>query len=207
MSKPQRDPRGHSLRIYDDVMDSPAYASLSPHDVLAYLALLRELRQYNNGDLSLTLERAKRYGISHHVTRAKSLRALCAVGLVAVTRKGGAAKDGKRQATLYRVTDRECYEVPKKYLAAMPATNEWKKVLTVEQGKRLIDDYETEHSRASKLKTVGHAVTPTTTRRDTILPVTTTPRDTRGVAPLHGVTMVKKSANPATARVSRRFNG
>lgn len=51
--KPQRDPRGHSLRVYADVYDSSAFAALSPHDVMAYLALLRELKGYNNGDLSL----------------------------------------------------------------------------------------------------------------------------------------------------------
>ena len=66
--KPQRDPRGHSLRIYSDVFDSPAYSALSPHDVLAYLALLRELKGYNNGDLSLPLSRSKTCGISHHLT-------------------------------------------------------------------------------------------------------------------------------------------
>lgn len=93
-TKPQRDPRGHSLRVYADVYDSPAFAALSPHDVLAYLALLRELKGYNNGDLSLTLTRAKLHGINHHLTLARSLRALCAVGLVAITRKGGCTKGG-----------------------------------------------------------------------------------------------------------------
>ena len=91
MSKPKafKDPRGHSLRVYSDVYDSAAFAALSPHDVLAYLALLRELKGYNNGDLSLPLSRAKKCGIGHHLTLARSLRALCAVGLIAVTRKGG----------------------------------------------------------------------------------------------------------------------
>ena len=76
--RPFRDPRGHSLRIYSDVYDSPAFAALSPHDVLAYLALLRELKGHNNGDLSLPLTRAKKCGLSHPKTLARSLRALCA---------------------------------------------------------------------------------------------------------------------------------
>ena len=37
--KLQRDPRGHSLRIYSEVFDSPAFRALSAHDVMAYLAL------------------------------------------------------------------------------------------------------------------------------------------------------------------------
>ena len=114
MSKPKafKDPRGHSLRVYSDVYDSAAFAALSPHDVLAYLALLRVLKGYNNGDLSLPLTRAKKCGIGHHLTLARSLRALCAVGLIAVTRKGGCTKGGQRLPNLYRLTDRECYAIP-----------------------------------------------------------------------------------------------
>ena len=52
MSKPKpfKDPRGHSLRIYSDIFDSAAFKALGPHDVMAYLALLRELKGSNNGD-------------------------------------------------------------------------------------------------------------------------------------------------------------
>lgn len=133
MSKPKpfKDPRGHSLRVYSDVYDSAAFAALSPHDVVAYLALLRELKGYNNGDLSLPLSRAKNCGISHPKTLARSLRALCAVGLVAITRKGGCTKGGQRLATLYRVTDRECYAIPAKSLEAMKETHEWKRVTSI----------------------------------------------------------------------------
>lgn len=122
--KPFKDPRGHSLRVYSDLYDSPAFRALSPHDVLAYLALLRELKGYNNGDLSLPLTRSKKCGIKHHVTLARSLRALCAVGLVAITRRGGCAKGGKKLPTLYRVTHRECLEIPAKRLEAVKETNE-----------------------------------------------------------------------------------
>lgn len=136
--KPPRDPRGHSLRIYSDVFDSPAFSALSAHDVLAYLALLRELKGYNNGDLSLTLTRAKQCGISHHLTLARSLRALCAVGLIAVTRKGGCTKGGQRLPNLYRITDRECFEIPKKHLEAQKETHEWKRVASAQHGADLI---------------------------------------------------------------------
>ena len=140
MSKPKsfKDPRGHSLRVYSDLYDSPAFAALSPHDVLAYLALLRELKGYNNGDLSLPLSRAQNCGISHPKTLARSLRALCAVGLVAITRKGGCTKGGQRLPTLYRMTDRECYAIPAKYLEAMKETHEWKRVTSAPHGQSLI---------------------------------------------------------------------
>lgn len=140
--KPPTDPRGHSLRVYSDIYDSAAWAALGPFDVLAYLALLRELKGYNNGDLSLPLSRAKRCGINHHVTLARSLRALCAVGLTAITRKGGCTKGGQRLPTLYRLTDRDCYETPKLGLEALAATHEWKRITSREQGLSLIAEAE-----------------------------------------------------------------
>jgi predicted transcriptional regulator len=176
------------------VYDSAAFASLSPHDVLAYLALLRELKGSNNGDLSLTLKRAKQCGISHHLTLARSLRALCAVGLVAVTRKGGCTKGGQRLPNLYRVTDRECYAHPAKHIEAMSATNEWKKVTSVQHGQELIAAAEKAVKKASeKTKSLGHAVTTIRTPDDVIRPITRTPRDTWSVGLGHGVTMVKNA--------------
>ena len=209
MSKPKayRDPRGHSLRIYDDLYDSPAFNALSPHDVLAYLALLRELKGYNNGDLSLTLTRAKTIGIKHHITLARSLRALCAVGLIAVTRKGGCAKGGKKLANLYRVTDQECFEIPKKYLEAMKATNEWKRVESVEHGVRLIQAAEDSVKKITIEKNnAGHAVTATVLPRDVVEPKTRTSRDTWDAGPRHGVTMAEKVANPLSMRVAAEFS-
>lgn len=206
-SKPFRDPRGHSLRVYSDVFDSPAFGALSPHDVLAYLALLRELRGFNNGDLSLPLTRAKKCGIGHHMTLARSLRALCAVGLVAVTRKGGCSKGGQRLPTLYRVTDRECYEIPAKHLEALRETHEWKRITTVQQGKDLIAAAELAiKARPEKTKSLGHAVTTTTSPRDLVKAKTTSPRDTWNDRPGHGVTMAKKAANLASMRVSAEFS-
>lgn len=205
-SKPPRDPRGHSLRVYADVYDSPAFKCLSPHDVMAYLALLRELKGFNNGDMSLPLSRAKSCGISHHLTLARSLRALCAVGLIAVTRKGGCTKGGQRLASLYRLTDRECYEIPAKHLTAMKDTNEWKAVTSIEHGQRLIAAAEEAVKATHEKKALGHGVTVTRTPRDVVSPKTRTPRDTWPERPGHGVTMAEKAANPSPARVSACFS-
>ena len=194
-----RDPRGHSLRVYADVYDSHAWAALGPFDVLVYLALLRELRGFNNGDLSLPLSRAKRCGIGHHVTLARALRALCAVGLIAITRKGGCTKGGQRLPTLYRVTDRECFEVPAKHIEARPATDEWKRVTSREHGLSLIADAE------AKTKTLGHAVTDTTSPDVLVGPKTRTRRDTWNDGLGHAVTMAEKGAKPIPARVSGEF--
>lgn len=208
MSKPKafKDPRGHSLRVYSDVYDSAAFAALSPHDVLAYLALLRELKGYNNGDLSLPLTRAKKCGIGHHLTLARSLRALCAVGLIAVTRKGGCTKGGQRLPNLYRLTDRECYAIPAKHLEAMRETNEWKRVTSAQHGKDLIAAAESAiKASPEKLKSPGHGVTDTTSPRVLVEAITRTPRDTWDKGLGHGVTMAEKAENLATMRVPAGF--
>ena len=205
--KPQRDPRGHSMRIYDDIYDSHAFAVLSPHDVLAYLALLRELKQYNNGDLSLPLTRASKCGINHHVTLARSLRALCAVGLVAITRKGGCTRGGQRLPTLYRVTDRECYEIPKLMLHATKETNEWKRITSIEQAAALIAAAELAAKNATAKKiSLGHGVTPTVSPRVLVSPNTRTPRDTWNEGLGHSVTMAEKGSNPTGMRVAAEFS-
>jgi hypothetical protein len=206
-NKPFKDPRGHSLRIYSDVFDSAAFAALSPHDVRAYLALLRELKGYNNGDLSLPLTRAKKCGIAHHMTLARSLRALCAVGLIALTRKGGCTKGGQRLPNLYRLTDRECYDIPAKHLEAMKETHEWKRVTSVQHGRDLIAAAESAiKATPEKLKGPGHAVTDTTSPRVLVGAKTRTPRDTWNKEPGHAVTMAEKAANPATMRVPAEFS-
>lgn len=207
-AKQFRDPRGHSLRIYDDTFDSPAFNALDLPDVRAYLSLLRDLRGHNNGDLSLPLTVAKERGIKHHVTLARSLRALCAVGLVAITRKGGCTKGGRRTATLYRVTDRECFAIPSKFLEALPATNEWKKVMSVEHGRALIAAAElVVKGSGRKTKAAGHQVTDITSPDVLVGAKTRTPRDTGTTGPGHDVTMAESGKNLASMRVPGRFNG
>jgi hypothetical protein len=174
---------------------------------MAYLALLSELKQYNNGDLSLPLTRAKKCGIGHHITLARSLRALCAVGLVALARRGGSTKGGQRLPNLYRVTDRDCYDIPKLHLEAMSATNEWKRITTVEQGHQLIQAAEDAVRKdTEKLKSLGHPVTTIRTRRDVIKPVIRTPGDTWNNGLGHGVTMAENTEKPLSMRVSSGFD-
>ncbi len=205
-NKPQRDPRGHSLRVYADVYDSPAFSALSPHDVMAYLALLRELKGYNNGDLSLPLSRAKKCGISHPKTLARSLRALCAVGLVAIARRGGCSRGGQRLPTLYRMTDRECYAIPAKHLEAMKETHDWKRITSAQQGLDVIKAAETRAKKdASEKMHLGHAVPRTVALDAMVKPKTRAPHEPWNSKPGHGVTMVTNPANPALMRATAGF--
>jgi hypothetical protein len=93
---------------------------------------------FNNGDLSLPMSKAKHSGIRSENTLAKGLRALQAVGFIAITRKGGCQRNGQRMPNLYRLTDQESFEFPPKYVSASKATNEWKNVTSIAMGKALI---------------------------------------------------------------------
>jgi hypothetical protein len=201
-----RDERGHSIRVYDEIFDSHAWAALSPPDVLAYLALLRVLKGSNNGDLSLTLVRAKECGIGHHVTLARALRALCAVGLVAITRKGGCDRGGHREPTLYRVTDVNSSEYPDKCVEAFGASNEWRQVRSAEHGRALIQAAEDAVKRTSKTKSTGHAVTATVSPGVLVGPKTRTRTDPWSQRPGHLVTMAGNAEKPAMAGPVARFS-
>jgi hypothetical protein len=139
------DPRGGHLRLYWEVIDSHAWRSLTPGEQRCYVALLRGKRSTNNGDLSLPLSVARHQGIKSHTTLAAGLRALQAVGFIAITRRGGCSRGGQRLPTLYRLTDYECYEVKSKHVDACKATNDWKRIASVAQGKAFIREA---HTRA-----------------------------------------------------------
>ena len=142
------------------------------------------------------------------MTLARSLRALCAVGLVSLSRKGGCTKGGQRLASLYRLTDRECFEIPAKYLTAKKETNEWKRITSVEMAKERIEAAETTVKKSvEKLKALGHGVTATRTPHDVIGPLTTSRDDVWIDGPGHGVTVAKKPENPVAMRASTVFSG
>jgi len=210
-NKRQGDPRGHSARVYDDIYDSPAFQALSPHDVMAYLALLRDLRATNNGNLALPLSVAKHRGIKHKTTLARSLRALRSVGLIAITRRGGSDRGGHRLPSLYRLTDIPSSAFPKLFIDAMPATNEWKRVGSVAHGQALIEQAEAEAKKspgagAQKMGAQGHAISHTGARREPIASLTGARHEPWQDRPGHIVNLGEMAENPATTRDSGRFH-
>lgn len=139
---PRHDPRGHHARVYRDLLNSPAWKCLEASDKLAYIALAAQKGRTNNGDLSLPLTKAREHGIKSAATLAKSLRALTAVGLVAISRRGGTTRGGQCLPNLYRMTEYEAYANPNKYIEASAETHEWRKVASVEAGRDAIRAFE-----------------------------------------------------------------
>lgn len=173
---PPPDPRGGHVRLYWELLDSNAWRCLSASDQRAYVALLRHLRSTNNGDLSLPFSVAKQHGIKSQTTLASSLRALCAVGLLAVSREGGCTKGGQRLPTLYRVTDVPVFANPVKFIEASKATNEWKSVTTLGIGREAIRQAEAlaaEAAAEKKTKRLLQKLESTTPKNGVVGPKTT----------------------------------
>jgi hypothetical protein len=203
-----KDPMGHHIRLYAKIYDSPAFKALSPPDVMAYLALRRDLKGSNNGDLSLPLTKSKGRGICHHVTLARSLRALCAVGLTYQTRKGGATRGGQRLPSLYAFTDVDVFAMPHKHIEAQKATNAWLKISSVEEGRALITKAELKVKKCpEKFKNQGHKMTVTTASDEAITPNIGTPIDIWNDASRHLVTYEENAENQVNMRASERFVG
>lgn len=194
--KAPADPRGGHLRLYWDVFDSNAWASLGGSDQLAYLAVLRQKKSTNNGDLSLPISVARKFGIKSETTLAKSLRALCAVGLLAVTREGGSTKGGQRLPTLYRLTDYEAFEITAKHVDACKATNEWKAIRTIAMGADAIRHAEVLASTkalAKKTKTLLQNLESTTPKNEAIGSKTTSKNGVWPLEPLQKMELEKTS--------------
>lgn len=192
---PPKDVRGGHVRLYWEVLDSNAWRCLSASDQLAYVALLRHLRSLNNGDLSLPLSVAKNNGIKSPATLAKSLRALVAVGLVAVTRRGGCTRGGQRLPNLYRLTDHEAYANPAKYIEASKATNEWKLITTLAAGRAAIRNAEATAKQEATKKSLLQNLAVTTSKNEVVDPITTSKIEPWMIEPPQKMKLAKAAKN------------
>ena len=206
MPRKQPDPRGGHVRLYWEVMESPAWNCLTASDQRVYLTLARQLTKTNNGDVCLPITKARHYQIRSATTLAKSLRALVAVGLIDVTRRGGSTRDGRREPTLYAFSDMAVYDMPKKFIEARPPTNKWKQIKSLAHGNALIKMAETEAGeRAATKKTALQILIATTPNFDSKTPKTTPKNGVWPVRPVQKVEHGKEdesSAKPISARVS-----
>lgn len=149
MAKKPADPRGQHTRLYNSMMDSPAWRALSLADRGLYVELRRSLTSFNNGNISAAMSTMRAVGVRSPTTLAKGLRVLQAVGLIARTREGGIAL-GQKVCTLFRFTDEPCFNVPKLGIAAMAASNDWKQFSTIESAKLAIKAAEAPTTASSK---------------------------------------------------------
>jgi hypothetical protein len=125
-AKPPKDPRGGHARLYWEILDSPAWRTLTHADVRVYLALRRKLGRTNNGDINATLAEMRHAGISSSSTLSAALHRLEALGFIEKTRQGGIARGGKL-CSLYRFTDEPTFDIAKAGVRSGPASNDWQR--------------------------------------------------------------------------------
>lgn len=203
--KAPKDPRGAHMRVYCDVFDSAAWACLSGCGRDAYLALLRQKGSTNNGNLALTIKVARRFGIKSEATLVKALRELLALGLIAVTRKGGCTKGGQKIATLYRFTEHESSAFPLKSIEASKATNDWRAITTVAAGAAAIARIEAEaaeQERARKTKRALQKFAETPSEIEDVLAETSSEIEVWSGKPLQKLKPVERRQMPEIAELA-----
>ena len=194
--RPPPDPRGGHVRLYWALIDSPAWVALSATDQRAYVALRRALGKANNGDLSLPLSRARHHGITSPSTLAKSLRSLIAVGLIAITRRGGCTRGGQRLPTLYCFTDEPVFEMRPKLIDARKATDDWRRIDSRARALALIRQAEADAQATAKKKALLQKSNATTTPTEAVTPQSSTNLEAWRTEPLR---RLKRAAKTVTA--------
>lgn len=138
-SKKPKDPRGQFVRLYHEIINSPAWLCLSPSATKLYIAMRSSLNGFNNGDISATLSLMKKHGVRSSATLTKSLKELEVLGFIDKTRQGGIAAGGKC-CSLYRFTDEQVYENPRKGIKSDIATHEWRNIKSKAHGHALLKE-------------------------------------------------------------------
>ena len=93
------------IQLFHWMVDLPAWHSLSPRAVVAYLELARRYNGSNNGWLHLSVRELARAWNWSRASAARAIEELVEKGFVEITRASGFnVKDRKRQAAEYRLT-------------------------------------------------------------------------------------------------------
>lgn len=129
------------VMLRNDIIDSPAWLSLSAKSQALWLHIRRRYNGYNNGDIPLSCrEAATRLNINKN-TASQAFKELQETGFLKVGEFSG-FKNKRRQATRWLLTNEE--------FNGKPPTNEWRKW---EEGKNLKDGHATgTHSPISGTK-------------------------------------------------------
>lgn len=200
------DPRGGHVRLYHTMIDSPAWGALSATDQRTYVALRRALGRSNNGDLSLPLSRARHYRVTSPATLAKALRALVAVGLIAVTRRGGCTRGGQRLPTLYRFTDEQVFEMPGKLIDAYKPTDDWKRIESIGKGKAAIKLAEQSAQARAEEKRLLQKLNGTSAGTEPVRPSTGTNDEAWSLEPLRKLKQAAKAGKRSIASNDAGFD-
>lgn len=111
-----KDPRGQHVRIYKDILNSPAWCCLSSSAKALWCDMRAQIGSTNNGTATIALEVLSHKGWSSRHTIGRARDELVVLGFIELTHQGGICRGGK-SPNLYRFTDEPMYEQPKWGLA------------------------------------------------------------------------------------------
>ncbi|MCE1175811.1 MAG: hypothetical protein LWW76_01675 [Burkholderiales bacterium] len=136
-NKQWQDPNGKHLRLYHSLLNSPAFVALKPSSKVLFFRMRMDLGATNNGDISATLSTLKHHGIKSAATLASALNELQTLGFISKTFQGGLSM-GKRNCCLYRFTDIDCFEFPKKGIKAIKATSDYLGIKSIKEAQAML---------------------------------------------------------------------
>ena len=123
-----------------EILNSYAYLALNFSARSLYLEIRMRMTGFNNGDINATLSELKHRGFKSPATLAKCLRQLEAVGLIEKTRATIGVEKGSKVCNLYRLTDIDVFEFSKLNIYASKATDSYRKISSLKEAKRLVND-------------------------------------------------------------------
>lgn len=96
------------VRLNRDMLESDAYAQLSPKAVKLMVDMLNQYNGYNNGDLSITWSIMKKRGWKSNGTVWKAAQELIDKKFILLTRQGGKNQPNLYASTFHAIDDHCC---------------------------------------------------------------------------------------------------
>ena len=153
MKSPKKNLRGRFVMLYQDMMESAAWASLDANARTLYVHIVARYNGKNNGRIPFsTREAALTLNVSKD-TAARALKELIDRGLIEIVKRSAFnLKRGPDKATEYRLTEYPCNVTGK------PATYKFKKW---QRGKNGPEDFSRSDHRDRSVRLEG-PISPTT---------------------------------------------
>lgn len=152
VTKAFRDSKGRHVRIYCDLLDSPAWCALSKTSRSLFLDLRSFVGPTNNGNISAALSLMRKKGWNSSSTLADALFELQALGFIAKTRDTVGVENGSRVCCLYRFTDLSTYAFPKLFIEAHAETHDYRDYTTLAAAERALKEAQIKREAAARKK-------------------------------------------------------
>ena len=136
-----KDPLGQHIRLYALIYNSPAWCSLSTTAKALWVDMRAQINSYTNGTASCALGVLSHRGWSSRHTVSRARNELEILGFIQLTKSGGIGYGGKTP-NLYRFTDLEVYDQPKKRISATRADHLYKEFKTKSEALKRLSELE-----------------------------------------------------------------